>query len=113
LLVTNLKDVFHPNYTCPHLYHPSDPEYDEEWSGETWSDEEWSDSEGDDEVTTLSDGNDEQGVKILAPEEDDQTDMVLDTTPSQWNPAPQQFLSMSSAWRHNPVEDIEMSKSVV
>ncbi|KAF8580965.1 hypothetical protein K439DRAFT_1662516 [Ramaria rubella] len=45
LLVTNLKNELHPTYNCPHVYHPSDPEYDEEWSDETWSDEEWSDSD--------------------------------------------------------------------
>ncbi|KIJ39424.1 hypothetical protein M422DRAFT_49574 [Sphaerobolus stellatus SS14] len=111
LLVTGLKDIFHPQYTCPHLYHPSDPEYDEEWAGESWSDEEWSDSDPDDDVTTLSDGNDEQGVKIIASEEEEQQAMDFDTeTRPQWNswtpisgasPISQPFFNAPSAWKHN------------
>lgn len=53
-----------------------------------WNEDEWSDTDGEDEVTTLSDGSDDQDVRIFSPaEETDQPAMAVDeeTVPSQWN----------------------------
>lgn len=122
LLVSGLKDYFHPNYQCRHMYHPSDPEFDEEWSEDTWSDEEWSDSEDeefDDDLSTPSDTGDEQDVEmdvtILAPEERTpqvNSGMELDMK-SHWNKwrTPSKCpSSISLSWR--PESDVRSEKAL-
>lgn len=62
---------------CQHRYHPSDPEYDEEWLDESWSDEEWSDSE--DSLTS----SDEDQPDAPQPEAAAQVRIITPEEPSQ------------------------------
>ena len=81
---SKLKDILQPMYGCQHVYHPCDPEYDEEWPDESWSDEEWSDNE--DTLPTSDDYEIETGVAIVTPEEEPKQASTSETFAYvQWN----------------------------
>ncbi|KAF8483216.1 hypothetical protein JB92DRAFT_3148976 [Gautieria morchelliformis] len=80
---TGLQAVLHPTYRCPHLYHPSDPEYDEEWPDESWSDEEWSDNE--DTLPASNEDQVEADVRIITAEEPSQACSSKTFTFVHWN----------------------------
>jgi hypothetical protein len=80
---SHLQEALHPTYQCQHLYHPSDPEYDEEWPDESWSDEEWSDSE--DALPASNEDQVEVDVRIVAPEEPEQAYSSNTFTFVNWN----------------------------
>ncbi|GJJ13688.1 hypothetical protein Clacol_007944 [Clathrus columnatus] len=121
LLVSGLKDYLHPNYQCRHIFHPSDPEFDEEWSDETWSDEEWSDSE-DEEFEDCPPSPPDSGdvsdvdmdVTILAPEEhtpEANQDLELHIKSHwKWHTPSKCSSSLSLPWR--PESDVRSEKAL-
>lgn len=111
LLVSGLKDYFHPNYVCRHMFHPSDPEFDEEWFDETWSDEEWSDSEDEEFEDSLpsppdtgSVQDDDMDVTILTPEErtpqvNSELELDIKSHWTKWHTSSKCHSPISLPWR--------------